>query len=314
MKLFRRTMRMKLVTYQRHEEPRLGVVFEEYIVDLNDAWVVTALRRPFRGDLADFLGEGREILQEARQLLAALSPIGERVQEVSTPLGGAVLLPPVPKPGKILCIGLNYVDHAAEARLPIPAEPVIFGKYANSAVGSGQPIRIPPVTGKVDYEAELAVVIGKKAYRVPQEEALQYVAGYTNFNDVSARDLQPLNGQWMKGKFLDTFAPMGPWLVTADEIRDPGNLRIQLRLNGEVMQDSTTKNMIFGVGYLVSYLSHLLTLEPGDVIATGTPAGVGFSRKPPVFLKPGDRVEVEIEGLGILQNPVAAEGEKKHAV
>ena len=297
---------MKLVTYKKHE-PRLGFLLNEYIVDMNSAWVLTAGRRPFPGDMAGFLAEGEEILGEARQLEAEVALMGERIKELSVPLARAELLPPVLNPGKILCIGLNYVDHAREARLPIPKEPIVFGKYANSAVGSGHPIRIPPVTKEVDYEAELAVVIGKRAYRVPREKALEYAAGYMNFNDVSARDLQRLDAQWMKGKFLDTFAPMGPWLVTADEVENPGDLDIELRLNGRVMQSSSTKNLIFSVDYLISYLSHLLTLEPGDVIATGTPSGVGFSRKPPVYLQPGHVVEVEIEGLGTLRSPVEAE-------
>lgn len=298
---------MKLATYKKDREACLGLVMGDRIVDLNRAWVITAVRRPFHGDMSAFLAEGDEILAEVRELQAQVARMGERIKEMSIGLTEAHLLPPVERPGKILCIGLNYVDHAREAGLPIPKEPIIFGKYANSAVGSGHPIRIPSVTREVDFEAELAVVVGKRAYRVSEEDALGYVAGYMNFNDVSARDLQRMDGQWMKGKFLNTFAPMGPWLVTADEVGDPGKLGIQLRLNGQTMQDSSTGNLIFNVPYIVSYLSHLLTLEPGDVIATGTPPGVGFSRRPPVFLQPGDTVEVEVEGLGVLKNPVEAE-------
>lgn len=286
---------MKLVTYKRNAKARLGFVKEGLIVDLGDQGF-------FAGDMKAFLAAGEDLMQGARQLEAQIGLEGDKGEGL--PLEKAELLAPVPNPEKILCIGLNYADHAREARLPIPTDPVIFGKYANAALGSGQAICIPPVTDEVDYEAELAVVIGKEAYRVPESKALDYVAGYMNFNDVSARNLQRQDGQWMKGKFLDTFAPMGPWLCTADEITDPGQLSIQLRLNGQVMQNSHTKNLIFSVARIVSYLSQMLTLKPGDIIATGTPAGVGFSRKPPVFLQDGDTVEVEIEGLGTLLNSV----------
>ncbi len=300
---------MKLVTYKRNGEARLGFVMDKLIIDLNDAWTLTGGREPFFGDMVAFLAEGEEILQKARLLQGEVARMGDEVNQVAVSQASSELMAPVVKPGKVLCIGLNYVDHARETGQPIPKEPVVFGKYANSIVASGQPICIPPVTRQVDYEAEMAVVIGKKACRVDENKALDYVAGYANFNDVSARDLQRMDGQWMKGKFLDTFAPMGPWLVTADEVGDSGALAIQLRLNGSVMQSSSTKNLIFSVQYLVSYLSHLLTLEPGDVIATGTPPGVGYARTPQVFLQPGDTVEVNIEGLGVLNNPVkAAEG------
>jgi 2,4-didehydro-3-deoxy-L-rhamnonate hydrolase len=219
------------------------------------------------------------------------------------------LLAPVPRPGKIVCIGLNYRDHAAESNMPVPKSPVSFSKYVTSVQHPSAPVYLPRVSEQVDYEAELAVVIGRRAKHVPRERAYDYVLGYMNFNDVSARDLQFADGQWQRGKACDTFAPMGPAIVTADEVPDPHNLRIRLRLNGQTMQDSTTAQLIFGVDALVSFLSQTVTLEPGDVIATGTPPGVGFARKPPVFLKPGDLMEVEIEGLGVLSNPVLADPE-----
>ncbi|HXE81574.1 MAG TPA: fumarylacetoacetate hydrolase family protein [Vicinamibacterales bacterium] len=219
------------------------------------------------------------------------------------------LLAPVPRPGKVICIGLNYRDHAAESGLPVPESPITFSKYVTSVTHPSFPVYLPPSSEKVDYEAELAFVIGRRAKHVPASQAFEYVLGYTNFNDVSARDFQFADGQWQRGKSCDTFAPMGPAIVTRDEIPDPHRLRIQLRLNGVTMQDSSTNQLIFGVDRLIEFISATVTLEPGDVIATGTPPGVGFARKPPVFLKPGDLMEVEIEGLGILSNPVLREHE-----
>lgn len=213
--------------------------------------------------------------------------------------------PPVPRPGKIVCIGLNYRDHAAESNMPVPSSPITFSKYPTAVIGPGRAIQLPAVSTQVDYEAELAVVIGRRAKHVPVERAYEVVLGYTNLNDVSARDLQFADKQWQRGKSCDTFAPMGPAVVTKDEIADPHRLRIRLRVNGETLQDSSTEQLVFGVDRLVSFLSETITLEPGDVIATGTPPGVGFARKPPIFLKDGDTVEVEVEGLGVLSNPVA---------
>jgi 2-keto-4-pentenoate hydratase/2-oxohepta-3-ene-1,7-dioic acid hydratase in catechol pathway len=224
------------------------------------------------------------------------------------PLADIRLLAPVPRPGKLICIGLNYKDHAAESRMALPASPVTFSKYATSVTHPASPVVLPAASGQVDYEAELAVVIGRRAKHVCRERAYHYVLGYTNLNDVSARDLQFADKQWQRGKSCDTFAPMGPAIVTADEISDPHALRIRLRLNGAVMQDSSTAQLIFGVDHLIAFLSETVTLEPGDVIATGTPSGVGFARHPPVYLKPGDIMEVEVEGLGVLSNPVLAEG------
>jgi 2-keto-4-pentenoate hydratase/2-oxohepta-3-ene-1,7-dioic acid hydratase in catechol pathway len=219
-----------------------------------------------------------------------------------------VLRAPVGDPGKILCIGLNYADHAAESGVEPPEEPVCFSKFGNTIIGPGQSIRLPSVATQVDYEAELVVVIGRSGYRIPRERAFKYIAGYMNGHDVSARDWQigRPGKQWLLGKTPDTFAPIGPWLVTADEVADPHDLRIQLRLNGAVMQDSRTREFIFGIDQIIAHVSQLMTLEPGDLIFTGTPPGVGMARDPQVWLKPGDRVEVEIEGLGILSNPVQA--------
>ncbi len=216
---------------------------------------------------------------------------------------------PIPDPGKVICIGLNYRDHAAESGMEPPEEPVVFSKFGNTIIGPDEAIRLPAVSSQVDYEAELVVVIGQRGSRIPKDKAFQFVAGYMNGHDVSARDWQigKPGKQWLLGKTADTFAPIGPWLVTADEIGDPHDLSVQLRLNGQTMQQGHTRELIFGIDELIAYISQLVTLEPGDVIFTGTPPGVGMGRKPPVWLKPGDTVEVEIDGLGVLRNPVVGE-------
>jgi len=213
---------------------------------------------------------------------------------------------PVPRPGKLICIGLNYRDHAAESNMTIPKQPVVFSKFSTAVIAPGEPVVLPSTSEQVDYEAELAVVIGRRAKDVSAARALDYVLGYTCFNDVSARDFQFADGQWQRGKSCDTFAPMGPTIVTADEVPNPHNLSIKLILNGQAMQDSNTDQLIFGIPELIEFLSQTMTLEPGDVIATGTPSGVGFARKPPVFLKSGDKMEVVIEKVGTLNNPVVA--------
>jgi 2-keto-4-pentenoate hydratase/2-oxohepta-3-ene-1,7-dioic acid hydratase in catechol pathway len=202
---------------------------------------------------------------------------------------------------------LNYRDHAAEGNNPIPEVPTIFAKFQSAITGHRHPIVLPKNSSKPDYEAEFAVVIGKGGRHIPEADWRKHVFGYTITNDVSARDFQSATSQWMIGKTFDTFAPIGPAVVTADEIEDPHNLRISLTLNGEVMQDSNTNNLIFGVPRLISYLSSVFTLETGDIIATGTPAGVGFARKPPRWLRPGDECRIQIQGLGELVNPVVAE-------
>lgn len=222
------------------------------------------------------------------------------------PLAEVRVLAPVPRPEKIVCIGLNYRDHAIETGQALPEQPILFAKWANSVIGPGTAIEIPPETSQADYEAELGVVIGRRARNVSEGQALDHVAGYTCCNDVSARDLQMAVSQWTRGKAIDTFLPMGPVLVTVDEIPDPQQLAIRCLVNGEERQSSTTSQMIFGVAELVAYLSRTMTLEPGDVIATGTPPGVGMALDPPRWLKPGDEVTVEIEGIGALVNPVVA--------
>ena len=222
------------------------------------------------------------------------------------PLAEVRLLAPVPQPGKIICVGLNYRDHARETGQKLPTEPVLFPKFANSVVGPGADVLVPPEAEKINYEAELAVVIGRRATAVPVDDALVHVAGYACANDVSSRSLQFRSAQWLLGKAIDTFLPLGPWLVTADEVPDPQALGIRCLVNDEVRQSSSTGEMVFGVAELVSFISRTITLEPGDLVVTGTPSGVGMAADPPRFLRPGDRMRVEIDGLGELENTVRA--------
>ena len=214
---------------------------------------------------------------------------------------------PIERPGKIVCVGLNYRDHAEEQGVALPDEPLLFAKWPNTLIGPGEPIVIPALVTKPDYEAELGVVIGARVKRVSRENALEAVRGYLCANDVSARDLQFGDGQWTRGKSVDTFCPVGPRLVPAEDVPDPHDLRIRAIVSGEVLQDSTTANLIFGVDEIISYASQTVTLEPGDLILTGTPAGVGAFREPPRLLQPGDEVTIEIERIGSLTNPVTAE-------
>jgi 2-keto-4-pentenoate hydratase/2-oxohepta-3-ene-1,7-dioic acid hydratase in catechol pathway len=284
---------MRLATIQTTTGPRAAVLSGDAYIDLH------ATRRQLPPSVRGLLEGGSELLREATA--AAAQP-----DAVRYPASSAKLLAPVPDPEKIVCIGLNYRDHAAESGAAIPVEPVLFSKFATTLIGHGDAIILPPVSREVDYEAELVLVVGKNGRNIPAAAALDYLAGYTIGHDVSARDwqLKKDGKQWLAGKTFDTFAPTGPVLVTADEIPDPHQLGIRLRLNGQTMQESNTGQMIFTAAAIVAYISQVVTLRPGDLIFTGTPSGVGFSRKPPVFLKGGDVVEVEIDGLGVLRNPV----------
>src|SRR6202167_6609791 len=219
-------------------------------------------------------------------------------------LAEVTLLAPIPRPPKFICVGLNYRDHAAEAKMELPQVPTIFNKFTNVVIGPGATIVLPRVSAKPDYEAELAFVIGRGGRYIPAARAMEHVFGYTIVNDVSARDFQNATSQCLMGKTFDTFAPMGPWIVTADEIADPHALDISLQIGNETLQHSNTRELIFKIPELIEHLSTVVTLEPGDVVSTGTPAGVGFARKPPRYLQPGDEVVVSIEGLGELRNPV----------
>ena len=287
---------MRLATLQTETGPRVvGVALDGRFVDLCQIDV------KLPSTLKAILAADQGLMAAANALAAGLA---------KGPFVTGRLLAPIADPGKVICIGLNYRDHALETNSPIPSEPVVFNKFPQCVVGPEDAVVLPRVAHGVDYEAELVVVIGRAGKRISKANAMQHVAGYTVGNDVSARDWQKgrPGGQWLMGKAPDTFAPTGPHLVTADEV-DPSNLRIGLRLNGQTMQDSSTRELIFGVDELIAHVSQLVTLQPGDLIFTGTPPGVGAARKPPVFIKAGDRMEVEIEGVGVLGNPVVAEAD-----
>lgn len=251
-----------------------------------------------------FSGSLFELIQAGAPLLTKLQAAAKDLVPDPMPSPEAFDAPYY-HPGKIVAIGLNYVEHAKEANMELPSEPLVFTKFNNSITGPTDPVRLPvALTTEVDYEVELAVIIGKTAKNVPPSQALDCVFGYTVLNDVSARDIQFADKQWVRGKSLDTFCPMGPVIVTADEIPDPQRLRMGCAVNGQVLQDQDTSDMYFDVATLVSRLSESFTLFPGDIIATGTPSGVGFSRKPPIYLRPGDTMRTWIEGIGELINPI----------
>jgi len=282
---------MKLVAFKVGNRSRLGAVTADRVVDLSGPDGYASMLALIKA------GPG------------ALKSLAERVRAGAghaQPLADVQLQAPLPNPPKIVAIGLNYMDHCREQNVPVPERPLIFTKFSNAIIGPGEAITWDPaLTQQVDYEAELGVVIGKTARNVAQAHALQHVFGYTAINDVSARDLQFSDVQWVRAKSLDTFCPMGPVLVTADEIPDPQTLAIRCLVNGHALQDSSTAEMIYNVRYLISYLSRSFTLQPGDIISTGTPHGVGVFRDPQVFLHHGDQVVVEIDGIGRLENPVS---------
>ncbi len=293
---------MQLVSYRTRERTdenwRAGVEHKGLVVD-----VATLQHEGVLETTKHLLMAGPAIVQEvftrAREAFNASPDASGILQDASVEFG-----PPVPDPDKILCIGLNYAEHANEAGLAQTQVPIFFGKYRNSLVGPTSPILLPRASNQIDYEGELAVIIGTRCKEVSEQEALQYVAGYTIMNDVSARDLQMQTSQYMAGKALDTFAPMGPGIVLASDIPNPQDLVLTTKVNGQVVQHANTADMIFSVAKVITFLSTLMTLEPGDIIATGTPSGVGFKRTPPLFLHDGDVVEVEIEGIGRIHNPV----------
>ncbi len=276
---------MRLVTYSHAgAAPAAGIVLDGRVVSLQAIGYA---------DVVSFLRDGDAAIAKAGGLSADAS--APKLEDVK-------LHAPVPKPDKFICIGLNYRDHAIESGMDIPELPTVFTKYPNAVCGHEDDVILPSVSKQVDYEAEFAFVIGKRCKNVPKENWKDVVFGYTIVHDVSARDYQLATSQWTIGKTFDTFGPMGPTLVSKDEIEDPHNLRISLDLNGKTLQDSNTSQFVFDIPYLVNYLSTVMTLEPGDVISTGTPPGVGFARKPPIFMKPGDEAIVKIEGLGELRN------------
>jgi 2-keto-4-pentenoate hydratase/2-oxohepta-3-ene-1,7-dioic acid hydratase in catechol pathway len=280
---------MRFVTFHHNNHNHAGVLLGDKVVSLAQTDFHTVL---------DVITGGPAALQIVKDAILTAPDF---------PLAEVKLLAPMPRPTKIICIGLNYRDHAIESKLEIPKIPVVFSKYPSVTIGPGESIVLPKNSVKPDYEAELAVVIGKNGRHIAAEDWREYVFGYMCLNDVSARDFQMATSQWMIGKTFDTFAPMGPHLVTHDEIADPHALNISLTINGETLQNSNTKELIFRIPDLIAYLSSVFTLEPGDVISTGTPSGVGFSYNPPRWLKPGDNVVVKIDGVGELSNPCVAE-------
>ncbi len=305
---------MKLVRYSTQgSSPRLGTIVDDRVRCLGETYHrYLASRGVVRaGELAHVLfpPSARGFLRAGaagQDALAAMEDAvrGGRVEWVSHALSAVKLHAPLPDPEKFICIGLNYIDHAEETNSQIPKEPPLFAKFPSAIVDPAAPIVRPKSCQKLDYEVELAFVVGRQAKDVPQDKALDYVFGYTIINDVSARDFQMVTTQWMAGKICDTFAPMGPWIADRAEIPDPHGLELSTWVNGTRLQHGNSKNLIYNINALVAYLSAHLTLMPGDLVATGTPAGVGFTRKPPVLLKGGDVVRMEITGLGHIENPI----------
>ena len=300
---------MKFCSFSHRDCARFGLVLpDDSIVDLPQA-VQSLLGKPDSlvgsPDLKSWLSQGAVAMESAQEILRLLEGGAEVDSGAVYEKDQVRLLAPIPNPGKIIAIGLNYRDHAEEQNVPLPKSPLIFAKFPSSLIGPDDEIRLPEISQKVDPEAELCVVMLKKGRSFSSESARDAIAGYTVGNDVSARDLQFSDRQWVRGKSCDTFAPCGPFLVTEDELEDPHQLDIDLRLNGNLQQSSNTRNLIFDCYTLVSYISQTITLETGDLIFTGTPDGVGVFRNPPVFLKSGDVVEVKIEKIGTLRNRVS---------
>lgn len=301
---------MIYLTFQTSEGLRLGIKTEWGVIDMNAAFAaLDALGAPNTPDAFlkkapdDYptLAEQQTLLDRALEAAEAENP-GWLLDEATLTLG-----PCMPNPGKIICVGRNYKGHAEETGAPLPTTPILFSKFNNTIAASGEPVPLPSNAEQYDYEVELAVVIGKRARYVPETDALDYVLGYCNANDISARDLQFRTPQWLLGKSLDKFFPLGPYLFTADEIDDPQNLTVRSWLNGELRQDANTADMIFPVAHIISYASQYMTLEPGDVISTGTPDGVILGTEEKIWMKPGDEITVEVGPLGRLTNQLTAE-------
>jgi acylpyruvate hydrolase len=309
---------MKLITFRHNGVSRIGAIHQEEVVDLHASYkALLAFEGKIRAreiaeafvptDMTGFLQGGKESLELANKSIEfavvnredAGYPLVYALDEVKVEA-------PVTEPGKMICVGHNYREHILEMKRELPPFPVVFAKFANTVIGPQDDIPYYPISEQLDYEAEFAFVIGKRARNVSQAEALDYVAGYTIANDVTYRDIQRRTLQWLQGKTVEGSAPMGPWLITSDELQNPSGLEVVLTVNGEERQRSNTANLVFSVQYLVEFLSNLMTLEPGDVILTGTPGGVGVAREPQVFLKDGDVVKIEIDQIGVLENRVSA--------
>lgn len=283
---------MRIITFEFDGAARPGAVSSEEVVDLSGAGF---------SSIFDLISSGPEGLAKAQGFLASATT------DWRHPLSSVKLLAPIPKPRKLLCVGLNYLDHAKESNAEIPKVPTMFNKFATAVIAPGEKIVLPKVSNSPDYEGEFAFVISTGGRHIQADDWKKHVFGYTIMNDVTARDYQRATTQWLMGKTFDTFAPIGPWIVTADEIADPHTLNIKTEINGEVLQNSNTRELIFKIPELIAHLSSVFTLEPGDIVSTGTPSGVGFARNPPRWLRPGDDVVITVEGIGQLRNPVVAE-------
>ncbi|KAA0765796.1 fumarylacetoacetate hydrolase family protein [Bacillus sp. SH5-2] len=305
---------MKLVTFTHNGETRIAALENGKLIDLHAAFktklasegnlrAIQIAEAHIPKDMNGFLQGGTESMNLAKEAID-YALMKNHKEKLVFEEGEVKIEAPVPSPGKIICVGHNYREHILEMKRELPAFPVIFAKFANTVVGPQDDIPFYPISEQLDYEAEFAFVIGKRARNVSEEDALQYVAGYTIVNDITYRDIQRRTIQWLQGKTVEGSAPMGPWLITSDELKNPSGLEIVLTVNGEKRQQSNTANLVFSVQYLVSFLSGLMTLEPGDVILTGTPGGVGVARNPQVFLKDGDIVRIEVDGIGVLENKV----------
>jgi 2-keto-4-pentenoate hydratase/2-oxohepta-3-ene-1,7-dioic acid hydratase in catechol pathway len=278
---------MKLYRFLFNEQIRCGIGKDSFIADSTDL-------------------VGNDLLFLIQNFESAEKKIKNENQDFNIPLSSVRILSPYENPQKIICIGQNYLDHCREQNVAPPEKPIIFAKYSSAIIGQGDSIIYPEETEKLDFEGELLVIIGKKGKKIKKENAFDYIFGYSIMNDVSARDIQHGEKQWVRGKTLDTFAPFGPCLVTKDEIQNPQNLKIKTTLNEKIMQDSNTKEMIFNIAYLIEFISRSITLMPGDMISTGTPDGVGTFRKPPVYMRPGDEIKIEIENIGELKNKIVS--------
>lgn len=300
---------MKLVTFSSGSGiPHLGVWLENKILDLTSLPSILSVPPGLPWDSLEGLLTAPGALQATIEFFKKNHKTISGMEEQLLQLTSCVrLLSPLQRPSKIICVGLNYLSHCHEQGAKVPDHPILFAKFPSALLGTGSPVVMPSFAKKLDYEAELAVVIGRQGKGIRREDAWSYIAGYMNFNDISARDIQFQDRQWVRSKSFDTFAPLGPFMVTVDEAGDAGNLAIKSRVNGELRQDSSTSEMIFTIPALIEFISQAATLLPGDIIATGTPAGVGLFQIPPRLLKPGDVVQVEIEGLGVLQNLVVKE-------
>lgn len=302
---------MRLYTFEIDGAQRLGAEHNGKLVDLQAAYAAQGgdpAPAVWLVDMLSLVRGGPPAMEAAQLALAFAVSSPEAVREATFDLAQVSLQAPLPRPGKILCSGVNYRGHLEEnPDAVLPKYPFFFAKFPSAVVGPGDPIVLPALSDQSDYEVELAVVIGRTTRHVPEERAMECVAGYTILHDVSARDVQFQDAQITLGKNFDSFAPMGPCMVTAEEIPDPGNLRLRTLLNGQVMQDSSTADWFYPLPELLSFLSSVMTLDPGDLVSTGTPAGVGYFQQPRVFLKPGDTVVLEVEGIGRLENPVVAE-------